>query len=108
MAGLLRVRLWGAPGEAYRRLHFCPGLSLHRSGLSGEPEEEHPGYANTGPEERAGTEACKHLFPFSQSPSIWISLLLSLAQSHLLAPLPCPHFLLTHLGSEHKPPSSDP
>lgn len=37
VAGLQVVRLWGAPGETYRRLHFCPGLSLHRSGLSGEP-----------------------------------------------------------------------
>ena len=107
MAGLLRVRLRGAPGKADRRLHFCPGLRLHRSGLGGELEEEHlgwspqyPGYVNTGPEERAGTEACKYLSPFSQSPSIWISLLLSLAQSRLPGPLPCPHFLLTHLGSE--------
>ena len=64
------MRLRGAPGEADRRLHFCPTLSLHRSGLEEEYlgwSPQYPGYMNTGPEERAGTEACKHLYPFSQS-----------------------------------------
>lgn len=65
----------GCSRETYRRLHFCPGLSLHRSGLSGEPEEEHPGYANIGPEEgELGlVNICFHLASLHQSGFLFCS-----------------------------------